>query len=404
MALAGAVVLSSPVGVNAAGQEVVPACFVNGGFAQALAEAKASNKPLVAVFTATWCGPCKMMERSVWRERTVDAWIRNNAIAVLVDIDRDTATSKAYDVRAVPTTIVFTNGQMADRTSGSRSAQSMLTWLSRFGNGSKDCVVTQEPAPADAFGDPDQLTSLSRQAAQAGRSDEAALNYAQAWRSLGANDDRRSKIEIELREIANASDAGKRAVAAARDKAQGFASAPERTITDVALWLMLCDVVEDRGGVIRWFDAIKSDRAALSSLSEVFPRLGSLLLAGGRGSDGAQLITEPAQWAQWRVGTLVGGSAALKKAGLSRYREDTGRLYGALQSAGRSADALVLANAALQKDDSAWMRIVFVRRAVDGHFSGPQHARWLSEAEKAGANVSSLRDKMSNVASVPTNP
>ena len=74
-----------------------------------------SDKPTLVDFFATWCGPCKMQSPILdqLKEKVGDA-----ATIVKVDGDRNPELSAKYQVRSVPTLIIFKNGEPQWRASG----------------------------------------------------------------------------------------------------------------------------------------------------------------------------------------------------------------------------------------------------------------------------------------------
>ena len=85
-------------------------------FQSALKKAQAENKPVMVMMTATWCGPCKMLEK----ETLNDPWIRHflsNFVIVQAFEDKD--VEKTYGLNGYPT-LVFTDskGKEACRTVG----------------------------------------------------------------------------------------------------------------------------------------------------------------------------------------------------------------------------------------------------------------------------------------------
>ena len=98
---------------------------------------------VIVDFTATWCGPCKQMERTVWSDARITDWLRDHRI-VLVHSDADANTDErdAYGVSAWPTVLVLKNGQTADRRLGYQGVEQLLGMLNRA-SGVPDPSVTE---------------------------------------------------------------------------------------------------------------------------------------------------------------------------------------------------------------------------------------------------------------------
>ncbi|WKZ86324.1 thioredoxin family protein [Ralstonia pickettii] len=76
----------------------------------------AKQGPIVVAFTASWCGPCKLLKPKL--EQLADAWGFTLAI---VDAGEDKALAAEHGVRAVPTVLTLENGAVLGRFSGDRS-------------------------------------------------------------------------------------------------------------------------------------------------------------------------------------------------------------------------------------------------------------------------------------------
>ena len=102
-------------------------------FDAATAKAKADGKLLLVDFTATWCPPCKMMEKQTWPDEKVQAWVREHAVAIQVDIDKLKDLAQKFSIQAIPTVVFLKDGKELDRHTGFRApaGSAARAWPSR---------------------------------------------------------------------------------------------------------------------------------------------------------------------------------------------------------------------------------------------------------------------------------
>lgn len=74
-----------------------------------------SDQPVLVDFFATWCGPCQMMQPIL--EDTAKA-MGDKLKIVKVDVDKNQLAASKFQVRGVPTLILFQKGKILWRESG----------------------------------------------------------------------------------------------------------------------------------------------------------------------------------------------------------------------------------------------------------------------------------------------
>ena len=88
-----------------------------------------SEAPVLVDFFATWCGPCKMLHPVL---EELAKMVGDKARIIKVDIDKNQALSAVYNVRSVPTLIIFKNGEVKWRNSGYTEAPVLTEKLAEF--------------------------------------------------------------------------------------------------------------------------------------------------------------------------------------------------------------------------------------------------------------------------------
>ena len=100
-----------------------------------LLAATGAGETVLYDFQASWCGPCKMLDRTTWSDEEVIGSVQEKAVAVKIDVDQNGDLASKYGIRSIPT-IIFTdaNGEEVSRFIGYRDAEGFLKELDRIGN------------------------------------------------------------------------------------------------------------------------------------------------------------------------------------------------------------------------------------------------------------------------------
>jgi thioredoxin 1 len=74
-----------------------------------------SEKPILVDFFASWCGPCQMLSPIL---KDVKDALGDKIAIIKIDVDKNQQVASQYQVRGVPTMILFQNGKQLWRQSG----------------------------------------------------------------------------------------------------------------------------------------------------------------------------------------------------------------------------------------------------------------------------------------------
>jgi thiol-disulfide isomerase/thioredoxin len=103
--------------------------FFHGNWDEAIAEAKKQEKPIFVDAYTTWCGPCKMMSKSVFTNEEVGAFFNENFVSMKIDMEQPEGTKfqKAYPVSAYPTLyFIGSDGKVIKRVVGAKQVEEFI--------------------------------------------------------------------------------------------------------------------------------------------------------------------------------------------------------------------------------------------------------------------------------------
>ena len=87
------------------------------------------DKPVLVDFFAEWCGPCKMMSPIL---KEVKEELQDKISIIKIDVDKNQSLASQYQVRGVPTLVLYNKGQQVWRQSGLVKKREILSIIQKF--------------------------------------------------------------------------------------------------------------------------------------------------------------------------------------------------------------------------------------------------------------------------------
>lgn len=85
-----------------------------------------SDKPVLVDFWAAWCAPCRTIAPTV--EQLAEQY-QGRAKIVKLNVDENGATSVKYNIRGIPTLLLFKNGVIKDQIVGASSKDTIARMI-----------------------------------------------------------------------------------------------------------------------------------------------------------------------------------------------------------------------------------------------------------------------------------
>ena len=85
-----------------------------------------AKKSVLVDFWAEWCGPCKMIAPML---DEVSAEYQDKVTIAKIDIDNNPRTPQRFNVRGIPTLILFKNGQVEGQKVGALRKSDLTAFL-----------------------------------------------------------------------------------------------------------------------------------------------------------------------------------------------------------------------------------------------------------------------------------
>ncbi|PQJ75257.1 thioredoxin [Polaribacter gangjinensis] len=87
------------------------------------------EKPVLVDFFAEWCGPCKMMSPIL---KEVKDELGEKVSIIKIDVDKNQNLASQFQVRGVPTLVLYNKGQQVWRQSGMVQKRELVSIINKF--------------------------------------------------------------------------------------------------------------------------------------------------------------------------------------------------------------------------------------------------------------------------------
>ncbi len=337
-----------------------PKVFSDYSFNQAKQQAQQAGKLLVIDFTATWCPPCKKMDSETWTDDTVQRWIKENAIAVQIDVDKDEKMSSELKINSMPTLVLFTPQSVNKefgRQVGYITPSELMRWLEGAKSGKSVDEVEKEQSQ---FGENSiwERISKARQLLSAKQNAEALEEYIWLWSNIGKAspmfaDLRVSLLPGEMKTLSAVHPPARLTFSEMRDAAEQSGNRQD--------WILLNAILDDNARTLAWFDKAKTDPKQLVVIEKHTVLLEPILYSNSRWGDAANfLYSDPLA----KINQYYQRAQDMKKPRPhTEFAKDFDPfpsmvllLYGAYIGAGREAEAQKIESECLRLDDTQGMR------------------------------------------------
>ena len=386
---------------------------------EAIAISLKEDKLVMLDAMTSWCGPCRQMELTTWRDEDLVPWLKDQAVCIKLDMDHHTDIKKRLGIHGYPTMVVFRDGVAFDQLLGYKNAKQIRTWIEGVGHGSTDAERLLSRVKAFAEMRPEDVNFQERRTVAEsllnhGQNNAAAEELLWLWNYIPTHAPelaswRWDVLPLELGRLTSDLETVYARLVTQRLALRPLASRLP-SITKLRDWVELNSMIGDDAATALFCSAaieVDSGRRLVRRLSH---RLFDLLLDQGEYRAAGLILTDPTINAKRTLASLeakdlildeapsasqtvssleakrtsasIASESALKLRRMMEadIRLSIARRYSALLAADRDREAVKLAELLLASLDDDLSRIALVSQALktgQGQEHAVRHMSWL---------------------------
>jgi thiol-disulfide isomerase/thioredoxin len=162
----------------AVASSLVAAPFSDLSFEAASKQAAQTGKIVLVDFYTTWCGPCKMLDKTTWTDAAVIQLLEQKTVALRLDAEKEAALSKRYKIAAYPSVLLLKpDGTEIDRLVGYKEPKAFMEDFNAALQGKDSIARARDQLTAAGTNDPSARMQFGTALAQKGKDAEALTEF-----------------------------------------------------------------------------------------------------------------------------------------------------------------------------------------------------------------------------------
>jgi hypothetical protein len=360
----------------------------------------------------------ELLERAVWGDPRVRAWLNVHATLIPLDPKRDSETARSLSIDGQCELVVaFKDYKEFDRIVGCPPPAELLEWLEGLERGERSVSLAPKIPPhiedeaAKAAFDARWVHAMDLDAA--GKAGEAADEYLWVWQNIEPfYYCKPMKLRDGVRSLTAKSKTARAKFAALRDQTALGLNAERVSPNDVWEWTDLNDLLGDTTATLQWFDSVRNHPRRSPLIRFAQSRICELLVAERRWSDLGVLFSEPmfsldellAEKQDIEAVPDPDNKYELANGVIAKHRSsEIGMIYAGLLASGKDAAAKDFAAKARTYFGAAPTAVVLAQWALRAGQPRTFHLDWLAE-DPTDKDAKALREIIEQALKVKLRP